>query len=344
LHYILGDKMRSKAFFINGGAGRVICSIPALEKYREESGDKDFIIVCEGGTDFFKGHPTLYPKVYDNWHKNLFEEKLINMTLVTPEPYRVWEYYNQKCNLSQAFDIEINGQGVRELPRPTLRLSVDESLTGKNIVKEVKEKTGKDTVVVFQPFGRGTRVENNTISDPSGRSFEATHVINIIKQLQKKHAVIIMAEFGIDFSKHGCTSPVAAPQNATIRHWAGIINEADCFLGCDSVGQHIAYALHKPTAVVVGSTFMENVSYPNADKFEVHDMGGDRRRYSPIRITIDEVADRTNEGIMVMNDKIEEFITESVDTLIHKYKSTTDDVTPPTFEVVTNNSCSSAEK
>jgi hypothetical protein len=51
--------MRSKAFFINGGAGRVICSIPALEKYREESGDKDFIIVCEGGTDFFKGHPTL---------------------------------------------------------------------------------------------------------------------------------------------------------------------------------------------------------------------------------------------------------------------------------------------
>jgi len=31
--------MRSKAFFINGGAGRVICSIPALEKYAEESGD-----------------------------------------------------------------------------------------------------------------------------------------------------------------------------------------------------------------------------------------------------------------------------------------------------------------
>ena len=27
---------RSKAFFINGGAGRVICSIPALEKYEQE--------------------------------------------------------------------------------------------------------------------------------------------------------------------------------------------------------------------------------------------------------------------------------------------------------------------
>ena len=89
---------------------------------------------------------------------------------------------------------------------------------------------------------------------------------------------------------------------------------------------------------------MENVSYPNADKFEVHDMGGERRRYSPIRITIDEVADRTNEGIMAMNDKIEEFITQSVDTLIDKHKSNSDVVTPPTFEVVTNNSCSSAVK
>ena len=50
---------RSKAFFINGGAGRMICSIPAFEKYEEESGDKDFIIVCEGGTDVYKGHPKL---------------------------------------------------------------------------------------------------------------------------------------------------------------------------------------------------------------------------------------------------------------------------------------------
>ena len=49
--------MRSKAFFINGGAGRVISSIPAFEKYAENH--DDFIIVCEGGTDFFKGHPTL---------------------------------------------------------------------------------------------------------------------------------------------------------------------------------------------------------------------------------------------------------------------------------------------
>lgn len=311
--------MRSKAFFINGGAGRVICAIPALEKYQEESGDKNFLIICEGGTDFFKGHPTLYARTYDHWHKNLFEDKLIHMDLVSPEPYRVWEYYNQKCNLSQAFDIAINNKGVRELPRPTLKLSVDEILTGKNIIKEVKAKTGKDHVIVFQPFGRGVIVQDNMISDPSGRSFEGDSVINIVKHLQKKYAIVFMGEFGIDFAKHGCTAPVAAPQNASIRHWAGIINEADYFLGCDSVGQHIAYTLQKPATVVVGSTFKENISYPNYEKFDILDMGEDRRRYSPIRITVDEVADRTNEGIMIMNDKIEEVICQTIEEGIVKH-------------------------
>jgi len=313
--------MRSKAFFINGGAGRVICSIPALEKYAEESGDKDFLIVAEGGADFFKGHPTLYPRVYDVWHKNLFEDKLKNMDIETPEPYRIWEYYNQKCNLSQAFDIAINNQGVRDLQKPTLKLSVQEQLPAKQTVKEVKEKTGKDKVLVFQPFGRGTIVtDDGYITDPSGRSFEATHAINIVKTLQKMgYAVILMSEFGVDFQKHGCDDPVAIPQNVDIRTWAAIISEADMFMGCDSVGQHIAYSLNKPAVVVVGSTFEENISYPNEESFEVLDMGGDKRVYSPIRITVDEVADRTNEGIMTMNDKIEDYIAETVDKHYKKF-------------------------
>ena len=99
--------MRSKAFFVNGGAGRVISSIPAFEKYAENH--DDFIIVCEGGTDFFKGHPTLDNKVYDHWHKNLFQEHIKDRDCESPEPYRVWDYYNQKCSLAQAYDMEING-------------------------------------------------------------------------------------------------------------------------------------------------------------------------------------------------------------------------------------------
>mgnify|MGYP001264973240 CR=1 FL=1 len=67
--------MKSKAFFVNGGYGRVVSSIPAFELYAKESGDEDFVIICEGGTDAFKGHPDLDHRAYDNWHKNLFKEK-----------------------------------------------------------------------------------------------------------------------------------------------------------------------------------------------------------------------------------------------------------------------------
>ena len=311
--------MRPKSFFINGGAGRVLCSIPAFEKYKEENPEEDFVIVCEGGTDFFKGHPTLFPHVYDNWHKNLFRDKIVNTDIETPEPYRIWEYYNQKCNLSQAFDIAINKKGIRDLDKPTIKLSREEQISGLFAVNEVRQKTKKEKTVVFQPFGRGVQVIGNVIVDYSGRSFEYNNVLSIIKKLQKKYSVILMTELTLDMEKDGIKDPVAIPQGVPIRHWAGIIKEADLFIGCDSVGQHIAYSVDTPSVVVVGSTFKENISYPDYEKFDVLDMGEGLRVYDPIRVAYDEESMRVNDGIMLMNDKIEDVIMKSVDKLMNKY-------------------------
>ena len=300
----------------------VQCSIPAFEKFHEENPDNDFLIVCEGGTDFYKGHPVLHAKAYDVWHKNLFEDKLKNMELVSPEPYRVWEYYNQKANLSQAYDIEINNKGVRDLPKPTIRLSKQEKLSAAQVVREVKEKTGKDKAIVFQPFGRGVVNDNGMITDFSGRSFEPETVVNLVKGLSKEYAIIFMGEIAIEFQKHGITQPVAIPQNIDLRTWTAIISQSDHFLGCDSVGQHLAYSLDIPATVVVGSTFKENVSYPDHKSFNVLDMGEGVRIYSPIRITQDEYTDRMNEGIMAMNDKVEEVIISTVkDSMTDKKKA-----------------------
>tara|TARA_Y100000389_G_scaffold204136_1_gene255180 strand:- start:1542 stop:2513 length:972 start_codon:yes stop_codon:yes gene_type:complete len=303
---------RNKAFFINGGAGRVVCSIPALEKFAEENPDNNFIIVCEGGTDFYKGHPLLHAKAYDVWHKNLFEDKLKDMELVSPEPYRVWEYYNQKCNLTEAYDIEINNKGIRDLPKPTIVVSKQEKIAGAQVINDVKEKTGKDKVVVFQPFGRGVINENGMITDFSGRSFEAENVVNIVKKLSENYAVVFMGEIAIEFQKHGVTNPVAIPQGIGLREWSSIIAQADHFLGCDSVGQHLAYSLGTCTTIVVGSTFQENITYPKEKTFKVLDMGEGVRKYSPIRITVDEYTDRMNEGIMAMNEKIEDVIINEI--------------------------------
>ena len=294
--------MRPKAFFINGGAGRVLCSIPAFEKYAEEH--DDFIIVAEGGTDFFKGHPTLDGKVYDVWHKNLFQEHLKHRDCVSPEPYRMWHYYNQKCSLTQAFDMEINGlEEPRELPKPTLNLTKMEVIAGYNMVQEVKAVTGKDKVVVIQPFGRGVEQVGDFIADASSRSMSLVNTVDIINDLKKDYGVIVMSEiqFPVEENEDKSKYKIARPQIEDIRVWASVIDVADHFLGVDSIGQHICKALDKKATVVIGSTYPVNISYPEDKNFDIIDIGLDKRKYSPIRLTMDEAVDRYNDQSMEMS-------------------------------------------
>ena len=77
--------------------------------------------------------------------------------------------------------------------------------------------------------------------------------------------------------------------------------------------------MNKPAVVVVGSTFAENISYPDWERFDILDMGEGQRIYDPIRVSIDDESHRANDGIMAMNDKIEEVIMKSVDKLMNKY-------------------------
>ena len=139
-----------------------------------------------------------------------------------------------------------------------------------------------------------------------------------------------MSEFGFDFEKEGLRDTVSFPagQQVPLRGWAGIIKEADLFLGCDSVGQHIAYSVGTPVVSVMGSTFGVNVSYPDHEKVDVLDMGEGLRLYDPIRVCPDEESARVNDGIMMMNDKVEEVIMKSVDKLMNRY------YTKPEMEIV----------
>ena len=304
---------RSKAFFINGGAGRMISSVPAFEKYLEESDDKDFIIVCEGGTDVFKGHPKLDDRAYDIWHKGLFKDYLKNREIVTTEPYRVWEYYNQQCSIAQAFDVQVNNKGLREMSKPTLRLSKDELLQGRSIVNEVKKKLKKEKLVIFQPFGRGVEYIDETLIDRTARSFELKDVKAIVKKLQQNdYAVIMMSEFKLDLTDAKLKDEVAMPENVNMRIWAAIIKYADHFLGCDSLGQHLAYSMETESTIITGSTYPINVSYPDCKYFEILDMGEIHREYDPIRILPDERVNRMNENIMSMTDDITTLVVNHV--------------------------------
>ena len=106
---------------------------------------------------------------------------------------------------------------------------------------------------------------------------------------------------------------VARPEIQDMRLWAGIIHAADHFLGCDSMGQHIAMALDTTSTVVCGSTFPENISYPGNKNMDIIDVGKDRGRvYSPIRVCIDEVVDRANDECMEMSDDHIKAVVDSV--------------------------------
>ena len=299
---------RSKAFFLNGGAGRMLCSIPALELYEQESGDKDFVIVCEGGTDMFKGHPKLHKRAYDPWHKNLFDDVIKHRQVVNPEPYQVWEYYNQQCGLSQAFDIILNNKGVRKLDKPFINLSKDEMLVGRKLINEVKEKIKKDKLLILQPFGRGIEVIDDTPMDHTARSFEFSDLKKLMKELEKDYALIMMSELKIDLKGEGLKREVAMPEGLNIRQWAAMIKYSDHFLGCDSVGQHLAYCVGTETTAVHGATFPINVSYPDTENFNVLDLGSEARIYDPIRIVQEESTNRSNENLMSMDEKIREYV------------------------------------
>ena len=114
---------------------------------------KTLLLFVKAEWTFIKDILQLHELAYDNWHKNLFKDYIKDRDCYSPEPYRVWEYYNQKCSLAQAFDIAINNEGIRDLPDPTIHMNKHELVQGYKVVEEIKAVTGKDKVVVFQPFG-----------------------------------------------------------------------------------------------------------------------------------------------------------------------------------------------
>ena len=306
-----------KAFFINGGAGRVLCAIPPLEHYKENI-DPSVVIVAEAWTDLFLSSPSLRDNVYPFGHKGLFKDKLIDRELIAPEPYRLNAYFNQKVNLIQAFDMLIN-DNLEEIPE-TKKFNLDiarhDQAYGYNYVSQVKSQTGKDKVIVFQPLGSGARQDGDFLIDSSGRSFELKDIVTICQDLSKDYAIILMTNVPI---------PVNVPMGAAVPdagmlQWMGIVNASDYFLGCDSMGQHYAHALGKPATVVIGSTFPQNISYPDNPDFTIIDNGKSKREYNPFRVTHDLALERGNEDLMVLDDKTVKEIISSVRTKLDSKK------------------------
>lgn len=298
-----------KIFYIDGGAGRVIAAIPALEKYVNKHTDEDIRILIPGWDNLLWGNTLLQDITYNPDTKGIFDEFIKDADIiVSPEPYRVPGYYNQKLSLAEAFDKEINcTEDHSDIGIPKLYLSKAEEKNAANMIADIKAQHKKNKTIVIQPFGRSARVDRGDVIDDSSRGLDSSAYLKLVKKLSTKYNLFLFAEKQFHLPEDTYT----IKPEMDLRMWMALIENCDYFIGCDSVGQHMARAFDKPGTVVLGSTFAKNVTYP--DWFQIVEKQGVSRKYSPIRICgLDShLVDR-------YNDRCMDFTDEEIDELFMK--------------------------
>lgn len=288
-------------FVIDGGAGRVITAIPALEKYAINNPDDDFRVLTAGWESLYWAHPVLQNRTYNINQKGVFDLHMKGRRVVHPEPYMLSEYYSQQKHLIQCFDQEINKtEDHSDLDKPNLYITPQEHLAAQRLIQEARKKTGKQKVVVLQPYGSGMKIDNDRPFDETYRSLDVDFALKLIYNLSKNYTVIYFGEkqyyhpgdsYSINLNDKG----------GDLRMYMSLIANCDYFIGVDSVGQHIARAFNKPATVILGATFEQNVTYPNFNIYR----NNSKPTYVPIRLSqIDcEFANNLNCNTMTFDEE-----------------------------------------
>lgn len=292
--------MAKTIFYIDGGAGRIIAAMPALLKYHKLNPGTDWAVLIPAWDSLYWGVPELQDRTFGVDTKGIFDNLVLHSDrIITPEPYRVPAYFRQEISLAEAFDREINNTTDHsDLVAPQLVFNKQETAVAKATISDLKNLQKKQKTVVFQPYGRGAKIEREDIMDEESRSLDGKSYLALVRRLSQRYNMIFFGE--PQFQQKVDT--FAANYTCDLRQWGALIQEADYFVGVDSVGQHMARALGKPGTVLIGSTFAKNTSYPNF--FNIIEKPG-AKKYSPIRITgLDSVlANRLNENTMKYSDK-----------------------------------------
>lgn len=305
------------SIILSGGAGRIITAIPALEEFAksiQEQGE-EVRIFSYGWTELFLSNPILQNIAFDINQKGNFVW-IRDSHIISPEPYFNNRYMNQQTNLVGAFWYELMGEfyphtedgdefDIESYLSPTIYLTKVENNFAKQALDMLKQKTNKNKVIIFQPFGSGAKLEGNEVIDSSNRSMNINTVTQIVNDLSSSCAVVYFGPDELYPQGSAMASTNGLVPNRDLRFWASLIANSDGFIGVDSVGQHMAKVFDKNTVLVLGATLRENISYKGDSIVEFRSR---EPEYVPIRVNqVDaDLADRMNEGIMDFNqDEIE---------------------------------------
>lgn len=309
---------RNTTFILSGGAGRIITAIPALEKYYKQNPEDNFKVLVHGWESLFWSHPILQCRTFNVNQKGSFELHMKNNNVVVPEPYYCSKFYNKEVNLIEAFDKIINNTFTHDdLKKNVLYTSKTEQHFAKQLITELKNYTGKDKVVIFQPFGSTAEIVNNNIVDKSNRSLSLETYLDLAREMSKTAAVFFASGTHLKHYEDQCTYTFEE-KGPYFRMLISLMKECDCLVGVDSVAQHVAYAVGKKGVIIMGGTDEKHFSYPQ--HFNIFRKKDRSPVYSPWRLSdVDcEFSDRENDGILDFNSmemhELKELIAKTLHT------------------------------
>jgi hypothetical protein len=303
-----------KIINIDGGIGRVITALPALLKYHKNHPDKEWYVSIMGWDYVPLGIPELQEKTFNPDTKGTWENIFMKADeVISPEPYRLPNFYKGKISLAEAFDEIINETDDHsDLNYETLQLSHAEIRKGQEIICRAHDAQKKEQTIVINPYGSTAQVCPVGVYDDSLRSLPENMFVKLCELLSEDYNVIYMGYRHL-LSEENKFIFVPQP-DLHIREWMGVISQVDYLIGCDSVGQHIARATGTQGCVIMGGTDAINMSYP--DHFRV--VQRKKPIYSPMRISglqsnlverlNKECIDYTDDEILDVYEKIKEDI------------------------------------
>jgi len=299
-----------KTLIIDGGLGRCVSAIPALETFIENNADAN--IVTYAWTAIYWCNQKISGNIIDSSTKGLFEI-IKNTKIIKPEPYYNIDFMNNKISMTSAFKIEINGKD--DDIKPKLYFSKSEKINSLNWLKM------NSVNIIYQPFGSSAKYINGHIIDESCRSLTLENAISIYENLVNAgfHVVIIDTK-GVDFFEK-CPNL----NSLNFRSFSSVISCSDYFIGIDSCGQHIAHALEIPGTTFFGGTSAVNFGY--ADWFKIIQKNV-HIKYPPFRICDFDVwlNNLENENLLDFSDEhIEKIVDVIIDDIKNKYQIEKDD-------------------
>lgn len=256
-----------KTLIIDGGLGRTVASIPALEKF--VNNNPDSIIIANYWTQIFWGNKLLTDCVFDSNTKGLFD-RVKNTKIIKPEPYYNSNFLNERINMIQAFDEELN-EDIGNLKKPSLYFSNVELATSRNIIDKNKK------TIFIQPFSSTANFIGNELIDNTSRSLKTNSVNVLLDFLNKNNyqTILFDTKNAIDKNRYQNIDDM------NFRMASAVLAQCDYFIGIDSCCNHLGYALEIPGTTFFGGSSVKNYGYE--DWFKII-KPNDEVKYYPFRL------------------------------------------------------------